>query len=99
MLKLLTKQNIWNTWRVGVAILIGWIAFSPDTLYLSTIGSTWFIIGCPRTAYDLSYGVEIHAAQTYDKFLDNNEDERIEEIMEDELKHAYELLNAIELLK
>ena len=24
---------------------IGWIAFSPDTLYLSTIGSTWFIIG------------------------------------------------------
>ena len=25
--------------------LIGLIAFSPDTLYLSTIGSTWFIIG------------------------------------------------------
>jgi hypothetical protein len=27
------------------SILIGLIAFSPDTLYLSTIGSTWFIIG------------------------------------------------------
>ena len=53
----------------------------------------------PRTAYDLSYGVEIHAAETYDKFLDQHDDKRIEEIMEDELKHAYELKNAIELLK
>ena len=53
----------------------------------------------PRTAYDLSYGVEIHAAETYDKFLDQHDDKRIEEILEDELKHAYELKNAIELLK
>ena len=63
------------------------------------VNVVYYWVRCPRTAYDLSYGVEIHAAQTYDKFLDNNEDERIEEIMEDELKHAYELLNAIELLK
>ena len=26
-------------------VLIGWIALSPDTLYLSTIGSMWFITG------------------------------------------------------
>ena len=45
LLKHLTKPNIWSIWKVGAVILIGWIAFSPDTLYLSTIGSTWFIIG------------------------------------------------------
>ena len=29
----------------GGSMLIGWIVLSPDTLYLSTIGSTWFITG------------------------------------------------------
>jgi hypothetical protein len=53
----------------------------------------------PRSAYDLSYGVEVHAAHTYEKFLENNDDERIVEIMNDELEHASELLNAMELIK
>ena len=29
----------------GGSALIGWIALSPDTSYLSIIGSMWFIIG------------------------------------------------------
>ena len=54
----------------------------------------------PRSAYHLSYEVEIHAAHTYEKFLETNkDDERIVEIMNDELEHARELLNAIELIK
>ena len=77
-------------------------SLSPDTLYLSTIGSTWFIIGFPRSAYHLSYEVEIHAAETYKKFLwDNPESEvtkKIEEICQDEINHSKELLHAIELI-
>jgi len=54
----------------------------------------------PRSAYHLSYEVEIHAAHTYEKFLESNkDDERIVEIMNDEIEHARELLNAIELIK
>ena len=59
------KQNIWNTWKVAGHLLLTWVdrTFSPDTLYLSTIGSTWFIIGwLLRSAYHLSYEVEVHAA-------------------------------------
>ena len=78
---------------------MGGSLFRPTPCTCLLLGQRGLLLVAPRTAYDLSYGVEIHAAQTYDKFLDNNEDERIEEIMEDELKHAYELLNAIELLK
>jgi len=54
----------------------------------------------PRSAYHLSYEVEIHAAHTYEKFLETNkDDERIVEIMNDELEHAKELSNAMELIK
>ena len=54
----------------------------------------------PRSAYHLSYEVEIHAAHTYEKFLETNkDDERIVEIMNDELEHASELANAMELIK
>jgi len=54
----------------------------------------------PRSAYHLSYEVEIHAAHTYKKFLETNkDDERIVEIMNDELEHASELANAMELIK
>jgi len=53
----------------------------------------------PRSAYHLSYEVEIHAAHTYEKFLETNkDDERIVEIMNDEVEHAKELLNAMELI-
>ena len=101
MLKLLTRQNILNTWKVGAVVLIGWIALSPDTLYLSTIGSTWFIIGwLPRSAYHLSYEVEIHAAETYAKYLAlNGPDDKILEILNDELEHSRELHNAMEMIK
>ena len=71
-----------------VVVLIGWIAFSPDTSYLSTIGSTWFIIA-PRAAYHLSYEIEIHAATTYAKYLaDYGHDDNIQEILNDELHHS-----------
>ena len=54
----------------------------------------------PRAAYHLSYEVECHAAETYDKYLQSHpEDARIQEIKDDELHHSQELLNAIELLK
>ena len=53
----------------------------------------------PRSAYHLSYEVELHAAETYNKFLCNYEDKRIEEIMQDEINHAEELHKAIEMIK
>ena len=55
----------------------------------------------PRSAYHLSYEVEIHAAETYSKYLwDNPESEitkKIEEICQDEINHSKELLKAIEI--
>jgi ubiquinol oxidase len=60
-------------------------------------GNTYWVD--PKSAYHLSYEVEIHAAETYDKFLENNEDNRIQEIMEDEIKHAIELREAMEMIK
>ena len=51
----------------------------------------------PRLAYHLSYEVEIHAATTYAKFLaDNGPDEKILEILNDELEHSRELQKAME---
>lgn len=54
----------------------------------------------PRTAYHLSYEVEIHAATTYAKYLaDNGPDEKILEILNDELQHSRELQLAMEKIK
>ena len=54
----------------------------------------------PRNAYHLSYEVEIHAAETYAKYLAfNGEDAKILEILNDELNHSRELQNAMELIK
>ena len=51
----------------------------------------------PRSAYHLSYEVEIHAATTYAKYLaDAGHDDKILEILNDELKHARELELAME---
>lgn len=51
----------------------------------------------PRNAYHLSYEVEIHAAETYSKFLAlNGPDEKILEILNDELDHSRELKLAME---
>lgn len=54
----------------------------------------------PRNAYHLSYEVEIHAAETYAKFLAlNGHDDKILEILNDELHHSKELHDAIELIQ
>ena len=54
----------------------------------------------PRSAYHLSYEVEIHAATTYAKYLaENGPDEKILEILNDELAHSQELHKAMELIK
>ena len=53
----------------------------------------------PQSAYHLSYEVEVHAATTYAKFLAyNGHDEKILEILNDELQHAHELHKAIKLI-
>ena len=54
----------------------------------------------PRAAYHLSYEVEIHAAETYAKYLAlNGPDDKILEILNDELEHSRELHKAIEIIK
>ena len=54
----------------------------------------------PRSAYHLSYEVEIHAATTYAKHLAlNGHDDKILEILNDELEHSRELHSAMELIK
>ena len=51
----------------------------------------------PKLAYHLSYEVEIHAADTYGKYIEKNgTDEKICAILNDELHHASELLQAME---
>ena len=53
----------------------------------------------PVSAYHLSYEVEIHAAETYAKYLAlNGHDEKILEILNDELHHSKELQEAMELI-
>ena len=59
-----------------------------------------YYLVAPKMAYDLSYEVEIHAAATYGKHLAvNGPDEKILEILNDELQHAYELKQAMENIK
>ena len=54
----------------------------------------------PRSAYHLSYEVEIHAAETYAKHLAlNGHDDKILEILNDELHHSKELFDAMEIVK
>ena len=53
----------------------------------------------PRFAYHLSYEVEIHAATTYANYLGlNKHDEKIVEILNDELEHSRELQQAMEMI-
>ena len=53
----------------------------------------------PRLAYHLSYEVEIHAAETYGKFLAlHGHDDKILEILNDELHHSKELHDAMEMI-
>jgi len=54
----------------------------------------------PKSAYHLSYEVEVHAATTYAKHLAiNGPDEKILEILNDELQHSHELEKAMEIIK
>ena len=54
----------------------------------------------PKSAYHLSYEVEVHAATTYAKYLAlNGPDDKILEIMNDELQHSHELNQAMEKIK
>ena len=54
----------------------------------------------PKSAYDLSYEIEIHAAVTYAKYLAfNGPDKKILEILNDEMEHARELKKAMEMIK
>ena len=53
----------------------------------------------PKSAYHLSYEIEIHAAITYGKYLAyNGPDEKILEILNDELHHSKELHDAMEMI-
>jgi len=62
--------------------------------YWSNVVYYWL---APRLAYHLSYEVEIHAAETYAKYLAlNGHDEKILEILNDELEHSRELKLAME---
>ena len=55
----------------------------------------------PRAAYHLSYEIELHAEDTYAKYLkyEDCNDEDIERIMNDEKHHAEELKAAMEIIK
>jgi hypothetical protein len=62
--------------------------------YWSNVVYYWV---APRLAYHLSYEVEIHAAETYAKYLAlNGPDDKILEILNDELEHSRELQQAME---
>jgi ubiquinol oxidase len=64
--------------------------------YWSNVVYYWL---APRLAYHLSYEVEIHAATTYAKYLaDHGHDDKILEILNDELHHSKELHDAMEMI-
>ena len=64
--------------------------------YWSNVVYYWL---SPSLAYHLSYEVEIHAATTYAKYLAmNGDDEKILEILNDELHHSKELHDAMEMV-
>ena len=59
-----------------------------------------YYLVAPKSAYHLSYEVEIHAAETYAKYLaSNGPDKKILEILNDELEHSRELKLAMEKIK
>ena len=64
--------------------------------YWSNVVYYWV---APRLAYHLSYEVEVHAATTYAKHLAlNGHDDKILEILNDELEHSRELRKSMELI-
>ena len=64
--------------------------------YWSNVVYYWV---APRYANHLSYEVEIHAAETYAKYLAlNGHDDKILEILNDELEHSRELQKSMEMI-
>ena len=65
--------------------------------YWSNVVYYWL---APRLAYHLSYEVELHAADTYEKYLkyEDRNDEKIKQICQDEKDHAEELKKAMEII-
>jgi hypothetical protein len=55
----------------------------------------------PKSAYHLSYEIELHAEDTYSKYLkyEDRNDKDIERIMLDEKHHAQELKEAMEMIR
>ena len=55
----------------------------------------------PRSAYHLSYEIEVHASVTYAKYLalEDSNDQDIIRIMNDEIQHFQELHTAMEMIK
>jgi len=63
--------------------------------------NVFYYIVSPRSAYHLSYEIELHAADTYAHYLayEDRNDEDIIRIMNDEIQHFQELQHAMELIK
>jgi hypothetical protein len=53
----------------------------------------------PISAYHLNEEVEWHAMMTYAKYLTIHDDQKIVDIMNDEIQHAQELHKAMEMIK
>ena len=74
------------------------LAYHLVLVYYWTMVVYYFI--APVSAYHLNEEVEWHAMDTYGKYLcDHPEDEKIAEIMTDEIIHAQELHKAMEMIK
>ena len=62
--------------------------------------NVFYYLFFPKSAYDLAMKIEVHAAVTYATFLAiNGPDEKILEILNDELEHVHELTQAMEKIK
>ena len=96
------KQSIWNIWKAGVVTIYfidRFLCQAPRSCLL--LGQRGLLLdGFLASAYHLSYEVEIHAAETYAKHLAlNGHDDKILEILNDELHHSKELFDAMEKIK
>ena len=76
---------------------MGGSLFRPTPCTYLLLGQRGLLLVGISSAYHLSYEVEIHAAETYGKYLAlNGPDEKILEILNDELAHSKELYDAME---
>ena len=93
------KPNILNLWKVryGSAYWVDRFVARHLVLvyYWINVVYYWFT---PMSAYHLSYEIEMHAAETYAKYLayEDYNDKDIWRIMNDEIQHFQELAEADE---